>query len=225
MPFWKGIFGKKKKPEPATPAFDDPLDLVVGDQIVYYQQVFTVGGVAVLQGGYERRYQYRLEDESGAAAVLAAERDGDLVLSLQRPVDRACIDYEGGDTLVHEGERFELSHRGIAAVRGVGDVPRVWEMSYEEFEDAEDERVVVFERWGKVPEARAGESVDEGEISVIRQGKERYDPKALPRLDVHAVVEAAQSRQGTQAALSDAEKEKALAEAREKLARIKANEL
>ena len=152
--------------------------------------------------------------------VLTAEVEEELALALERPVDRAEVDFEGGDSLVFEGETFALVRRGVLQVLTTGDMPPGKKVGYQVFEDTEAERTIRFERWGSTTEVRTGERIEEGEITILRREEESYDLRAPQRLDLRAVNQARQESQKRRSGPSEEQRAKSLAEARAKLAAI-----
>jgi hypothetical protein len=198
-----------------------PLAIEPGDRVVYYRQTFDVRGVVLLEEGVERRGQYRLSDAEGNPLVLAAQVDrGEVLLTLERPVPRESVRYDGGEGLILGERAFALTRRGTALAHRIGDAPDAPSISYQKFQDEDGGRVVVFERWGGTTEVRTGEVLDEGEISIEHGGRKRFVPRAPTRLDAREVNLARSRTRAGALDLTEEEKAQALAEARAKLAAL-----
>ena len=187
-----GRIFRRGSSEDEAPDMAGPLRLAPGDRVAYYQNWYSVVWVAAVTEGGESRHQYHLQDERGAAFVLVAEVDGDMVLTLQTPTERTLTPPEEGEPLKLGAARLEPTHRGEAKVIATGEVPGhvVDTFLHREFEDEDEEVLVVFENWGVHEEVRTGEYVHEGELAFERATDESYDPKPPPRVDAEAMREA-----------------------------------
>jgi len=195
--FLKGLFRAKGKLDVSQPDLRGPLNLGPGDSVSYYQDAYSVTGVIVLVEGIETRYQYFLATPSAERRILTAEQDRDLTLTLQQIVEETLPDYDGGDAIEWNGEPLQLTNRGRAEAWCLGDLPpeKVNEVAYREFEDDEEEALLVLEHWGQTLEVRTGEVVHEGEFTFERQGHPEFEIKAPPRIDLRTLSEARHARQ------------------------------
>lgn len=189
-----GLFRKRATDRPG-PATAGPLRLDPGDRVTHYRRTFTVVWSAALTEDAGTRHQYHLADEHGRPMVLVAEEDRELVLSLQGPVDRPLAQPAEGAFVSLAGRRLLPARRGEALVSAAGNIPGdlTATVVHREYVDDEEEKLVVFERWGDRPEVRAGEYVHEGELAFERQADDGYRPRTPPRIDAEALREAQQN--------------------------------
>lgn len=217
--FLKSLFHAKNDLGDLQPDLRGPLNLGPGDSVRYYQEQYSVTGVIVLVEGLETRYQYFLATPDAERRILTAEDDRELVLTLQKIVGDELPDYDGGDSLDWDGRPLQLTNRGRAAAWCLGDLPpeRIDEVAYREFEDDDEEALLVLEHWGQHVEVRTGEIAHEGEFTFERQGRPDFEIKAPPRIDLRALSEARNAERESAARRSVESDQAELAAVREKL--------
>ena len=129
--------------------------------------------------------------------MLVAERDQELVLSIQAPLpggdDQPMIRLTAATWC---GRAYTRSHEGTAQTLCVGDIPPEKSGIVEtlEFEDGDGIRLLVQEQWGDFAELRSGEYVHEGEIVIHRQGDDEYVARPPPNVDLKSMNEARRAR-------------------------------
>ena len=187
MGFLKRIFGGGARK--AESPLRGPLDAGPRDVIEYYQEKLRVLGVISLKEEEERRFQYVVADAEDRIAFLTIGEGSLSQMFLERPLPFKS-DFEQSEVTVR-GTTFTLTQQGTATSLCTGEIPaeKFGTVKYRRFLDEDEEESLVVEDWGGMVEARVGELLHDGEITVRRRGEKKFSLREPAKTDIHALIE------------------------------------
>ncbi len=161
-----GLFGKKKKEEPA-PKPKNIRELGVGDIVSYFGQDFEVTAkITWMQSGY-RWVEYRMADGDDVRWLSVEIDDGEMIIGFYKLIKEHSIPLPPPDEIEYEGRKFFLEEKGSAT--GIIESKygkQQYRCNFWEYE-SDDEKLLSIEECEGDYEIAVGELAREDEFEIF----------------------------------------------------------